>query len=81
MKTEATIDDDSARSCWGVTDVFGNWGWGLMGAELGGGRETAMLTGGAAGARMVDGFHFTIAICHIPLFGLSCDVQGISSRY
>ena len=48
VKTEATIDDDSARSCWGVTDL-GNWGWGLMGAELGGGRETAMLTGGAAG--------------------------------
>ncbi len=28
---------------------LGNWGFVLMGAELGGGRETAMLTGGAAG--------------------------------
>ena len=28
---------------------MGDWGYILMGAELGGGRETAMLTGGAAG--------------------------------
>jgi len=45
---EARIIDDGARSCWSVQDL-GNWGFVLMGAELGGGRETAMLTGGAAG--------------------------------
>ena len=47
-KNEATVLDDGPRSCWSVTDL-GNWGFVLMGAELGGGRETAMLTGGAAG--------------------------------
>ncbi len=45
---EARITDDGPRSCWSVQDL-GNWGFVLMGAELGGGRETAMLTGGAAG--------------------------------
>ena len=48
VKREATILEDGPRSCWSVTDL-GNWGFVLMGAELGGGRETAMLTGGAAG--------------------------------
>tara|TARA_B100001564_G_scaffold285398_1_gene248316 strand:- start:106 stop:2208 length:2103 start_codon:yes stop_codon:yes gene_type:complete len=48
VKREATLLDDGPRSCWSVTDL-GNWGFVLMGAELGGGRETAMLTGGAAG--------------------------------
>jgi len=42
------ITDQGARSCWGVQDL-GDWGYLLMGAELGGGRETAMLTGGSAG--------------------------------
>ena len=42
------ITDQGARSCWGVRDL-GDWGYLLMGAELGGGRETAMLTGGSAG--------------------------------
>ncbi|MBJ24411.1 MAG: hypothetical protein CMB64_07060 [Euryarchaeota archaeon] len=42
------VTDAGARVCWGTQDL-GNWGWGLMGAELGGGRETAMLTGGSAG--------------------------------
>jgi len=45
---EAELAEDGPRSCWSVTDL-GNWGFVLMGAELGGGRETAMLTGGAAG--------------------------------
>ncbi len=48
ISQEAKITDEGTRSCWSVTDL-GNWGWVLMGAELGGGRETAMLTGGAAG--------------------------------
>ncbi|MBA4694492.1 MAG: small multi-drug export protein [Candidatus Poseidoniales archaeon] len=48
VKREANIIEDGPRSCWSVTDL-GNWGFVLMGAELGGGRETAMLTGGAAG--------------------------------
>ena len=47
VKREAHILEDGPRSCWSVTDL-GNWGFVLMGAELGGGRETAMLTGGAA---------------------------------
>lgn len=42
------ITDQGARSCWGVQDL-GDWGYILMGAELGGGRETAMLSGGSAG--------------------------------
>jgi len=48
VKREAHIIDTGPRSCWSVQDL-GNWGFVLMGAELGGGRETAMLTGGAAG--------------------------------
>ena len=48
ISQEAKITDDGTRSGWSVTDL-GNWGGVLMGAELGGGRETAMLTGGAAG--------------------------------
>ena len=48
VKREADFVEDGPRSCWSVTDL-GNWGFVLMGAELGGGRETAMLTGGAAG--------------------------------
>ena len=48
VKREAHILEDGPLSCWSVTDL-GNWGFVLMGAELGGGRETAMLTGGAAG--------------------------------
>lgn len=46
---EAKITEKGgARTCWTSQDM-GNWGLVLMGAELGGGRETAMLTGGAAG--------------------------------
>ena len=46
---EAKITEKGGpRTCWTSTDM-GNWGLVLMGAELGGGRETAMLTGGAAG--------------------------------
>lgn len=47
-KKEGELQDDGPRPCWSGRDL-GNWGWVLMGAELGGGRETAMLTGGAAG--------------------------------
>jgi hypothetical protein len=48
VKREADFVEDGPRSCWSVQDL-GNWGFVLMGAELGGGRETAMLTGGSAG--------------------------------
>lgn len=47
-RLSAKVTDPGARVCWGTQDL-GNWAWGLMGAELGGGRETAMLTGGSAG--------------------------------
>ena len=47
-KQQIRMTDTGARSCWGVQDL-GNWGYVLIGAELGGGRETAMLAGGAAG--------------------------------
>ena len=47
-KHQVRMTDTGARSCWGVQDL-GNWGYVLIGAELGGGRETAMLAGGAAG--------------------------------
>jgi len=47
-KHQVRLTDTGARSCWGVQDL-GNWGYVLIGAELGGGRETAMLAGGAAG--------------------------------
>ena len=46
--SDVRIEDAGPRSCWTVQDL-GDWGYILMGAELGGGRETAMLTGGAAG--------------------------------
>jgi len=46
--SDVRIADAGSRSCWSVQDL-GDWGYLLMGAELGGGRETAMLTGGAAG--------------------------------
>jgi len=45
---EARMTETGPRTCWSTVDL-GRWGWALMGAELGGGRETAMLTGGAAG--------------------------------
>ncbi len=45
---EVRITDSGARSCWSIQEL-GNWGYILVGAELGGGRETAMLAGGAAG--------------------------------
>ncbi|HIF16181.1 MAG TPA: hypothetical protein EYQ85_02885 [Candidatus Poseidoniales archaeon] len=48
IKKEAVMTDSGPRPCWSNQDL-GNWGIGLMLAELGGGRETAMLTGGAAG--------------------------------
>ncbi len=49
VSKEAKITEKGGpRTCWTSTDM-GNWGLVLMGAELGGGRETAMLTGGAAG--------------------------------
>ena len=47
-KHQVRVTETGARSCWGVQDL-GNWGYVLIGAELGGGRETAMLAGGAAG--------------------------------
>jgi uncharacterized membrane protein len=46
--SDVRIEDAGPRTCWTVQDL-GDWGYLLMGAELGGGRETAMLTGGAAG--------------------------------
>jgi len=46
--SDVRIEDSGPRSCWSVQDL-GDWGYLLMGAEIGGGRETAMLTGGAAG--------------------------------
>ncbi len=39
--------DDDKRACFTIQRM-GVWGWGLMGAEWVGGRETAMLTGGNA---------------------------------
>ena len=39
--------DDEKRACLTIQRM-GVWGWGLMGAEWVGGRETAMLTGGNA---------------------------------
>jgi len=45
---EAEITTDEPRRCW-TTSELGNWGWIMMGAEWGGGRETAMLAGGSAG--------------------------------
>jgi hypothetical protein len=45
---EAVIESDESRRCW-TTSELGNWGWIMMGAEWGGGRETAMLAGGSAG--------------------------------
>jgi hypothetical protein len=47
-KHQVRLLETGPRSCWGVQDL-GNWGYVLIGAELGGGRETAMLAGGAAG--------------------------------
>ncbi len=46
--TEATLTTDESRRCW-TTSELGNWGWIMMAAEWGGGRETAMLAGGSAG--------------------------------
>jgi len=45
---EVRITEPGPRTCW-TTEDLGNWGYVLMVAELGGGRETAMLTGGTAG--------------------------------
>ena len=45
---DVRITDSGPRSCWSVQEL-GNWGYILLVAELGGGRETAMLAGGAAG--------------------------------
>ena len=45
---EAEITTDESRRCWTISEL-GNWGWIMMGAEWGGGRETAMLAGGSAG--------------------------------
>ena len=45
---EVTVSDPGPRTCWTTKDL-GEWGYLLMAAELGGGRETAMLTGGTAG--------------------------------
>ena len=47
-KQDIRVTDTGARSCWRVQDL-GDWGYILIGAELGGGRETAMLSGGSAG--------------------------------
>ena len=46
--TDIRITDAGPRPCWSVQGL-GDWAYLLMGAEIGGGRETAMLTGGAAG--------------------------------
>ena len=48
INKEGKMTESGPRPCWTNQDL-GNWGIGLMLAELGGGRETAMLTGGAAG--------------------------------
>jgi len=48
MSKDVRVTEAGARPCWSVQDL-GEWAYLLMGAELGGGRETAMLTGGAAG--------------------------------
>ncbi len=45
---EVRITEPGPRTCWTTKDL-GEWGYILMAAELGGGRETAMLTGGTAG--------------------------------
>ena len=45
---DVRITDSGPRSCWSIQEL-GNWGYILLVAELGGGRETAMLAGGAAG--------------------------------
>ncbi len=47
-RSEVRITDAGSRTCWTTKDL-GDWGYILMAAELGGGRETAMLTGGTAG--------------------------------
>ena len=47
-KQEVRVTETGARSCWSVQDL-GDWGYILIGAEIGGGRETAMLSGGSAG--------------------------------
>lgn len=47
-KKEVRVTETGARSCWSVQDL-GDWGYILIGAEIGGGRETAMLSGGSAG--------------------------------
>ena len=47
-RSEVRITDPGSRTCWTTKDL-GDWGYILMAAELGGGRETAMLTGGTAG--------------------------------
>ena len=44
----AEITNEGSRACW-TTSELGGWSWILMGAEWGGGRETAMLAGGSAG--------------------------------
>jgi len=46
--SEVRVTDPGARTCWTTKDL-GDWGYILMVAELGGGRETAMLAGGTAG--------------------------------
>jgi len=45
---EAEVLDDGPRVCWTMQQI-GGWAWILMLAEWGGGRETAMLSGGSAG--------------------------------
>ncbi|MDP6906821.1 MAG: small multi-drug export protein [Candidatus Thalassarchaeaceae archaeon] len=45
---DAEVLNDGPRACW-TTSELGGWSWILMGAEWGGGRETAMLAGGSAG--------------------------------
>lgn len=45
---EAELITEEGRRCWSTSEL-GNWGWIMMGAEWGGGRETAMLAGGSAG--------------------------------
>ncbi len=45
---DAEVLNEGSRACW-TTSELGGWSWILMGAEWGGGRETAMLAGGSAG--------------------------------
>ena len=67
--THMSVSDFGPRTCWNANDL-GNWGWALMGAELGGGRETAMLTGGSAGVPAWWMAFISLSLSGITLFVL-----------